>query len=201
MSEHAPGPSTLGKPTRRLPADAYTHISTGSFFLACYLCCLVLILTIASSGRFVHWFVLPVWMCGVLGYMTAYTESEGFQGMGWVFMISESFPIIALMGFAVYAHHRRVGYSWSVIIGVLLVYLSFKLFFGGLRGSRSNTIWGLFWAVGIIHFWVRQVPKKVILVGIVFLISFMYLYGFYKALGVEALEAFKTSEGVTALAG
>ena len=66
MSEHAPGPSTLGKPTRRLPADAYTHISAGSFFLACYLCCLVLILTIAPSGRFVHWFVLPVWMCGVL---------------------------------------------------------------------------------------------------------------------------------------
>ncbi len=326
MSERERGASTLGKPTRTLPVDAYAHISTRSFFLACYLCCLALILTVASSGRFVHWFVVPVWMCGVLvvvdavdwfrgrlnvfdpigvlgllglhfffvaplvhvysdywmssvsppadwrdwlggmaalnfmgllvyrftrnrsktsgsatpsattlwlidhkrclailplalvltgslqiwvyyrmggvlGYMTAYTDSEAFQGMGWVFMISESFPIIALMGFAVYARHRRVGYSWSVIIGVLLVYLSFKLFFGGLRGSRSNTIWGLFWAVGIIHFWVRQVPKKAILVGIVFLVSFMYLYGFYKALGVEAMEAFKTSEGVTALAG
>jgi hypothetical protein len=140
-------------------------------------------------------------MGGVLGYMFAYSEgSEAFRGMGWIFMISESFPILALMGFAVYARRQNVGTSWTVLCLVLLGYLALKFLFGGLRGSRSNTIWGIFWAVGIIHFWVRQIPKKVILSGIVFLVSFMYLYGFYKTLGVEVLDAFQRSEGVGALA-
>lgn len=319
------GAGALDEPSGRSFRRVCSQAVARSFPLASYLCCLVLILSVASSDRFVHWFVVPIWLCGVLvaadavdwfrgrlnvfdpigivgllglhffffaplvhvysdywmssmsppadwrdwlggmaflnflgllvyrffrsgsrswgwsiasktvwlidhrrflavlpvaliltgvlqfwvyhrmggvlGYMSAYGQAEAFQGMGWIFMISESFPIIALIAFAIYARHRRVGYSWAVIISVLLAYLSFKLFFGGLRGSRSNTIWGVFWAVGIIHFWVRRVPKKAILVGIVCLVSFMYLYGFYKALGVEALEAFKASDGVAVLAG
>lgn len=325
MSRSAHWLSSPEQRARLLPLGGSRHLSGQSFFLASYLCCIPLILALVSSDRFVHWFVVPVWMCGVLvaadavdwfrgrlnvfdpigivglvglhfffvaplihvysdhwmssvsppadwrawlggmaalnvigllvyrfvrngarswgsslgsktvwllderrffavvpvvlvltgalqlwvydrmggvlGYMSTYSQAEAFQGMGWIFMISESFPIIALIAFAIYARHRGIGDSWTMLIGVLLAYLSFKLFFGGLRGSRSNTIWGVCWAVGIIHFWVRRVPKKATLIGIVCLISFMYLYGFYKALGVEALEALQASEGVTALAG
>jgi len=318
-------PSSLEHKAKRSPLGRSAHVSGHSLFLASYLCCVVLIPFMASSERLVHWFVIPLWMCGVLvtadavdwfrgrvnvfdpvgilgllgvhffflapllhvysgywmstprppadwrewlggmalvnfvglvsyrrfrkrsksvfrqpttttiwtidrrkfvglfpvallltgllqiqiyhrmggllGYMSDSSGPEVFQGMGWMFMISESFPIVALIGFAVWARRRKEPLPWTVIFGVLIAYLSLKLFFGGLRGSRSNTIWGLFWAIGIIHLWVREVPKKAILVGIVFLVSFMYLYGFYKALGVEALEAFQESDGVTALAG
>lgn len=135
---------------------------------------------------------------GVLGYMQAYTErhttESAFQGMGRIFMISESFPILALMAFAVYAEKRESYRSWIVIVLVLLVYFILKMLFGGLRGSRSNTIWGLFWAIGIVHFWLRPISKKLIFVGCVFLLLFMYLYGFFKSAGFDALRAFKGTE-------
>ena len=55
--------------------------------------------------------------------------------------------------------------------------------FGGLRGSRSQTVWSLFWATGIIHLWIRPLSKRFIAAGVCFLVAFMYLYGFYKGLG------------------
>lgn len=307
-----------------MPSVRSGHVSGHSLFLASYVCCSVLILALVSSGRFLHWFLVPLWMCGVLvtadaldwfrgrldafdpvgimgllgihffflaplvhvysdhwmstpsppadwrewlggmailnfvglfvyrwsrnqaqrvsrrpsvttewvfdprrflglfplallltgflqieiyyqmggllGYMSDLAGPDAFEGMGWMFMISESFPVLALIGVVVYARRRKQAWSWTLILGLLLAYLSLKLLFGGLRGSRSNTIWGLFWAVGIVHFWIREVPKKTILVGIAFLVSFMYFYGFYKALGVEAFEALQTTEDVGGLA-
>jgi hypothetical protein len=71
---------------------------------------------------------------------------------------------------------------------VLIVFLGLQLFFGGLRGSRSNTIWALFWAIGMIHFWLRRISKKEIAIGLVFFILFMYIYGFFKTGGLEAVN-------------
>lgn len=139
-------------------------------------------------------------MGGIIGYITSYetgvedgTMSESFQGMGWIFMISESFPILALMGYAFYARNRPSARTWGMLLLVLLVFFVLKLFFGGLRGSRSNTIWGLFWGVGIIHFWIRRVPQRLIYIGIVFLVGFIYIYGFYKAGGLDAFNEFASS--------
>lgn len=70
----------------------------------------------------------------------------------------------------------------------LLLFLVLKLFFGGLRGSRSNTIWGLFWAAGIVHLWLRPLSRKVVYAGLAFLVLFMYVYGFYKGAGLEGLS-------------
>ena len=132
---------------------------------------------------------------GILGYIQAYTEgASAFQGMGWIFMISESFPVLALMAFAVYAERKEAGKSWPVLTFVLFVFLVLKLLFGGLRGSRSNTVWGLFWAVGIVHFWIRPVSKRFIFVGCIFLVLFMFLYGFYKGAGLDAMRAFESAE-------
>lgn len=136
---------------------------------------------------------------GLMGYIAAFEAREGFTGQGWIFMVSESFPILALMVFAVYARDRPRARSWMVLGLALLLFLCLKLLFGGLRGSRSNTVWGLFWAVGILHLWVRPVPKKVISLGVIFLIAFMYFYSFYKAAGREALKAFESSEARTEL--
>ncbi|ASS76734.1 hypothetical protein CIG75_18515 [Tumebacillus algifaecis] len=128
---------------------------------------------------------------GIVGYITAFEEgaAENFKGMGFVFMISESFPILFLMFWVVYTQEKKWSKSWLVIIAILGVYFILKLLFGGLRGSRSNTIWGLFWAAGMIHLWVRPMSKQFIAVALVFLISFMYIYGFYKAGGVEGIQA------------
>jgi hypothetical protein len=136
-------------------------------------------------------------MGGIQGFIQEATDQRAIrlslQGFGQIFMVSESFPIIALMMFIIYAYHQKspVYRSWLVICVVLLIYFGLKIFFGGLRGSRNNTIWGLFWAVGLIHFWLRPVTRKVALIGLGFLIAFMYVYGFYKNAGLDALRMFE----------
>jgi len=129
---------------------------------------------------------------GLIGYINAATDLEGrsesFAGMGLVFMISERFPILAMIGFAVYAQRHKNLRNWRVLFIVLAVFLVLQLLFGGLRGSRSNTIWALLWALGIIHFWLRTVNKKIIACGLIFFLLFMYIYGFFKGAGLEGVK-------------
>ncbi len=131
---------------------------------------------------------------GIQGFIEAATDQRAIrlnlQGFGQIFMISESFPIIALMMFILYARNQKspAYRSWLVLGIVLLIYFVLKILFGGLRGSRNNTIWGLFWAVGLIHFWIRPITRKVVLIGLSFLIAFMYVYGFYKNAGLDVLR-------------
>jgi hypothetical protein len=128
---------------------------------------------------------------GVFGFMTAYSNADldSFAGMGWIFLIAEMFPGFVAIIFLVWKRDFLRQRSWGFLIAVIVVFFALKLLCGGLRGSRSNTIWGIFWFVGSIHFWIRPVPKKAIAVGIAFLTIFMYFYGFYKAAGVGAFDA------------
>ncbi len=133
-------------------------------------------------------------MGGIRGFIEEATDQSAIllslRGYGQIFMISESFPIIALMMFILYVQRQKspVYRSWLVLGIVLLIFFALKLYFGGLRGSRNNTIWGLFWAVGLIHFWIRPITRKIVLIGLSFLIAFMYIYGFYKDAGLEVLR-------------
>ncbi|MBA2662344.1 MAG: hypothetical protein H0U74_08610 [Bradymonadaceae bacterium] len=124
---------------------------------------------------------------GIMGYIMAYEDGgAAFEGKGWLFMLSEKFPVIALMGYAFYARSKDKSATWTTLLLLLVGYLILSLLFGGLRGSRSNTVWSLFWAVGIIHFWIRPLPKRIFYAGVMFLVMFMYVYGFFKGGGSEA---------------
>jgi hypothetical protein len=138
---------------------------------------------------------------GIGGYISAFEREarESFAGMGWVFLFSESTPVLLLFGFAAAAAQRGRKVPWLTIALVLAAFFALRLIFGGLRGSRSNTIWALFWGVGVIHLWVRPIPKRVIAAGIAFLLTFMYLYGFYKSVGRDALRALEGEDARTAL--
>ncbi|BAY07120.1 hypothetical protein [Calothrix sp. NIES-2098] len=127
---------------------------------------------------------------GLIGYINAFAdkETEAGVGQGWLLMICESFPNLAMMAFTVYARDKKRLQSWPVLITVLIVFFFVKLLFGGLRGSRSNTVWALFWAAGMIHFWLKKISKKQILISLVFLILFMYFYGFLKSGGIEGVQ-------------
>jgi hypothetical protein len=141
---------------------------------------------------------------GLSGYIQRYVESYkhygttdpnlGFADMGWIFTFSESFPLLAMMGFGLYAKAKgKIYRGWPMLLVVLGVVFVLQLLFGGLRGGRSNTVWVLFWAVGIIHFCVRRITKTTVCVGIIFLVSFMYFYEFYKHYGPEGLTVFQQS--------
>lgn len=137
---------------------------------------------------------------GVRGYIDSFeTQDEAFRGMGILFALSESFPIIAMMLFVVWASGRPNRQTWLLIGLALVTFFVARLLFGGLRGSRSNTILAVFWAVGLVHLWVRPVSRKLLLIGAVFALVFMYAYGFYKTLGTDAVDAFTSGVSVTEL--
>ncbi|MGH7348745.1 MAG: hypothetical protein ACREI6_01920 [Candidatus Rokuibacteriota bacterium] len=130
---------------------------------------------------------------GLLGYVQASVAGdESFDGMGWVFMVSERFPIVAMLGFAVAARERERLRRWRVLAPVLVGVFLGQLLFGGLRGSRSMTVWTMFWAVGIVHVWVRPLSRRVLAVAGLALLVFMYGYGLYKGAGLEALQVWGT---------
>jgi hypothetical protein len=129
---------------------------------------------------------------GLGGYINTATDltikDEAFAGVGWLLMFSDNFPILAMIGFVAYAKKNKKLRTWPIIIAVLLVFIVLKLLFGGLRGSRSNIVWSLFWATGIVHFWLRPISKKQVAIGLVFLVFFMYMYGFFKSGGLEGIS-------------
>jgi hypothetical protein len=135
--------------------------------------------------------VLQAWVYASSGGITGYIEIAGggsrpFAGMGWVFIISESAPIVALMVLVVATERSRViRRPWAIAI-ILVSFVILVMLFGGLRGSRSNTVWAVFWAAGMIHYRIRPLSRSAIAIGLVGLCAFMYFYGFYKSASTDA---------------
>lgn len=137
---------------------------------------------------------------GISGYISAYEEQTGeFEGFGIIFGIAESFPVLAMMAFVVWAKDRPSRQSWTVLVLAILGFFIARFLFGGLRGSRGNTIWAVFWAAGLIHVWVRLLPRKILLVGAICAIAFMYGYGFYKSLKTDIFDVINNQGGIAAL--
>lgn len=124
-------------------------------------------------------------MGGISGYMNARMQDPvAFDGMGVVFMLSECAPV--LLGFWMILWARKRHASMRFITAGLLVVIVAQAFFGGLRGSRSESVQLLFWIVGGVHFLARPVTRRFVCVGSAFLLVFLYLYGFYKNMGQDA---------------
>ena len=130
---------------------------------------------------------------GLGGYVTAFSESDtqAFRGLGALFSISESFPILLAIASVIVLRGRHRVPSWATIAFVLVVLLVVQLLFGGLRGSRSNTVWALLWSAGMIHYGVRRMSRKVILSAVLVGFVFMYAYGFYKAVGSDVVRIYQ----------
>jgi len=136
---------------------------------------------------------------GLSGYVKRYEDSFahygttdpgiGFVGMGWLFSISESFPILAAIGFAALFQRRRWAGNPLVLALVFFCFFMMQLLFGGLRGSRWNILWGVFWLVGLIHLCMRRLSRRMIYMGLIGLLAFMYFYAFYKFVGLEGVQA------------
>ncbi len=130
---------------------------------------------------------------GISGFIDAFSDSssDAFNGMGWQFLIAEMFPVFLAIGLLVWKRELLRRRSWGFLALLVVGFFVLKMLFGGLRGSRSNTVWAVFWLVGAIHLWIRPVPRRFIAMGLVCLALFMYLYGFYKQDGIHAFDAFK----------
>lgn len=125
---------------------------------------------------------------GVDGFIDVMTEGRGaFEGLSWLIILAEYFPVMA---FALTVARWRVALAQRPGIVLLLIagltVLQFVV--GGLRGSRSNTIWPVLLGLMLVHFLVIRISRKALLCFALAFAAFMHLYGLYKSAGVEVLE-------------
>ena len=150
---------------------------------------------------------LQIWVYarygGLMGYITAAEHREqAFLGIDRIGMLSGSFPVLLILAYAMVVVARRKTPAWPTLYLVLLAFAVLKLLFGGLQGSRAEVVWAVFSAVGVIHFWIRPLSRMTVVTGMVALVLFMYVYGFYKSAGVDGLQkAFESSQARTAVEG
>lgn len=124
---------------------------------------------------------------GVLGYINAWGEDRSqFDGLGKIFILAEAFPIIfALIFFAFLSKNKKL---LKYLLLFLITFLILKIVFGGLRGSRSNTVWGMFWVIGVVHIAFYKIKKyQFALIALSFAI-FMSTYALYKSYGADAFS-------------
>jgi hypothetical protein len=104
---------------------------------------------------------------GIWGFMETFSaHDKAFDGMGWQFLIAESFPCLLAIFILVYKRQTLKQAPWTAIALLIAAFFITKLVFGGLRGSRSNTIWAIFWLVGAIHAWIKPVPRRFLMIGV-----------------------------------
>jgi hypothetical protein len=120
-----------------------------------------------------------IFLGGITGYMQTYSEG-GFSGYGFLFVFSEIFPLLLILLYFIKAKESAYFHKWSVIYLFLAVLFFICLYFGGLRGSRSNTLWTLVHAILLIHLCIRKFPKTQLLVICALCFSFLYIGKIYK---------------------
>jgi len=138
---------------------------------------------------------------GISGYINTYTSRDGgFEGMGFLFMVAESFPIIFLIVCIHLIQKSKFNKSMIIYFSLFVIFLILKMYFGGLRGSRSNTLWGIIWFAGIFHCFVKPLKKKIIILGSIFVLLFIFVYGIYKGSGDQGLDIFNSDESIMEIA-
>jgi hypothetical protein len=130
---------------------------------------------------------------GISGFIATYEargEEQGFAGFGILFIVSEFFPIALIFLFYIKAlHNAKLRNAGSIAIFLVILFIS-CIFFGGLRGSRSNTVLTIMHACLVIHYFIRKFQVKEMVIGVAFLVTFMYVYKFYKQGGTEAVSEY-----------
>lgn len=136
---------------------------------------------------------------GIAGQLENYKTGDlsGISGRFKYQLVGSAFPILLLILLTV-LRARRDRYRGKYSVALFMIVVTFVLYFvtDGLRGSRSTTIWTLFWATGIIHFFWRKLSARVLMAGLVPLFLFMFLYGLYKSYGRQVLDIYEESGSV-----
>lgn len=132
---------------------------------------------------------------GISGVVEAYENNqEAFVGKGWLLVFAWPLAVLSfiIVVFAWTDRSRKDRYRLSTGIILMSVAGISHFLLLGWYGSRCATVWALFWMTGIIHYRFRKLPAKMMAIGLIFLITFMYFYGFYKEQKRASLEILRT---------
>ncbi|MFY9528448.1 MAG: hypothetical protein WAR24_06030 [Candidatus Acidiferrales bacterium] len=131
---------------------------------------------------------------GIRGMLDAFENNrEAFSGKGWLLVFAWPLAVLSFITLVFVWTDRRRQVRRTLIFGIVLVCVfgigHFALM--GWYGSRSATVWALFWMAGILHYRFRVLSPKAMTLGVISLIAFMYFYGFYKERGRAGFEVLR----------
>jgi hypothetical protein len=150
---------------------------------------MTLLLTAIISGTAIQCLIYRAFG-GIGGFISAVQDRHfSFLGDTWAMMLAGRVPYLVIIAIAVYWRSRNYVPSLVVLAAAVLAFTVLQILFGGLRGERSDIIYALFLAVGVLHYWIRPLTKTMVFAGLGFLVVFMYVYGFYKFGGSDGLKA------------
>jgi hypothetical protein len=147
---------------------------------------------IACTAQFYFYFV-------VLRRGGAMAGFEAARGYGWLLMLGDPLLILLLTGFICWTSTPRHDRNWLLIAMTLAIAALAQLIWSGLRGSRSTFVVGVFWTVGLMHYYWRRLRPVHLLLGLACLVPFLYVYGFYKSGGWRAVKALEWGESLERL--
>jgi hypothetical protein len=132
---------------------------------------------------------------GISGVVEAYEKNqEAFVGKGWLLVFAWPIAVLSFIVVVFTLTDRSRKDRYRLTTGMILVSIAgighFLLL--GWYGSRCATVWALFWMAGIIHYRFQKLPAKMMAIGLIFLITFMYFYGFYKEQKRASLEILRS---------
>jgi hypothetical protein len=123
---------------------------------------------------------------GISGMVKSFEDNlQAYTGKGWLLVFAWPLSVLCFIVLVFLWTDRETSGRRPASIGILLV-CSFgisQFVLMGWFGSRSATIWALFWMAGIIHYRIDRLSRKMVASGVIVLIAFMYFYGFYKEQG------------------
>ncbi len=137
---------------------------------------------------------------GISGYLSVVSDDrEALTGAGPLLIVAESWPLI-VFALVVACSRDQLRRRTGLLVLLLVAFVLAQFLTGGLRGSRSNTIWPALIALGMVHILVKDVRKRTLALGAIVLVVFMYLYGVYKSVGGDIVEVAHGRADVAVLA-
>jgi hypothetical protein len=140
--------------------------------------------------------IVLVKMGGYSGYISSYEmrleESiqnyNPYDGFGFLFTFSEAVPNLISIYVVLLIKDKPWANDLKIFIGLVLILFIINMLFGGLRGSRSTTVWSLFWFVVLYHSIIK--PLKITLLASLAAVFFLFMtsYSLYKFGGVEGIQ-------------
>ena len=132
---------------------------------------------------------------GIEGLLDAYESNpDAFVGKGWLLVLAWPLAVLSFIILVVVWTDPQRKNRRRLVVGMMLLSLAgishFLLL--GWFGSRGTTIWAIFWMAGIVHYRFRKLSPAMTAAGAIFLITFMYFYGFYKEQKRASLEVLRS---------
>ena len=141
-------------------------------------------------------FIVLIKLGGMSGYLNAYElrlESSiqvynPYKGLGFLFTFSESLPNLLAIYIVLLIKDKEWASTYKTFLFLMLFLFSVNMIFGGLRGSRSTTVWSLFWFLIIYKNNIKELSLRVIFSLGIGLFLFMTVYSLFKFGGVEGIQ-------------